>query len=142
MLNQAAKELRSVNYHINRCVQMGMNNFVNLQVTTKDEIAAQRDYLVDMARKGKPKKVSKQLSTLIQVIDGHPVQAYLDGGGRKGIAKFSLKEAPRDITVHISENHQVVTEKNATWKFHGTTVFSLQPRDQNIKNPKKATTVD
>lgn len=76
------------------------------------------------------------------MIDSNPVQAYLDAGDRKGIAKFSLKGAPRDIAVFISENYQIVTEENATWKFRDTSVFTLQPRDQNIKNPRKVLATD
>lgn len=38
MLKQAAKELRSVDYAINRCVQSGMNNYTKLKITSRVEI--------------------------------------------------------------------------------------------------------
>lgn len=44
--------------------------------------------------------------------------------------------------MYISENFNVVNAKNATWTFHNPTVFNIHPRDQKIRNPKKATLQD
>ena len=44
--------------------------------------------------------------------------------------------------MHISENHQQVTEANARWTFEKQSIFSLLPRDQKIENPRKQTDKD
>ena len=44
--------------------------------------------------------------------------------------------------MHISENHQQVTEANARWTFEKQSIFSILPRDQKIENPRKQTDKD
>ena len=51
-------------------------------------------------------------------------------------------DVPGDLAVHISENHQNVTEANATWSFRSPRAFTLFPRDQRILDPRKATDKD
>ena len=38
MISKAAKELKTMSYKINRCVQAGLRNFVKLKVTNREEL--------------------------------------------------------------------------------------------------------
>ena len=81
--------------------------------------------------------------TTIQFITNDPLMAYVDAEHRNGAMRFYFKgNIPKDLTVHVSENYQVVTESNASWSFIKPSVFTLHPRDQNILNPSKQTDKD
>ena len=80
----------------------------------------------------------------IKVVEHTAVRAYVDADQRLGPMKVALRGAdvPPDLAVHISENHQSVTEANATWSFRSPRAFTLFPRDQRILDPRKATDKD
>ena len=80
----------------------------------------------------------------IKIVEHGAVRAYVDADQRLGPMKVALRgaEVPPDLAVHISENHQGVTEANATWSFRSPRAFTLFPRDQRILDPRKATDKD
>ena len=80
----------------------------------------------------------------IKIVEHGAVRAYVDADQRLGPMKVALRGAdvPPDLAVHISENHQSVTEANATWSFRSPRAFTLFPRDQRILDPRKATDKD
>ena len=72
----------------------------------------------------------------IQVVDGTPVQAYIDNttDNRVGPMRIRLlggKDLPPELTVYISESYKVVTKENATWSFNRhKTGLTIYPADQ------------
>ena len=38
MISKAAKELKTMSYKINRCVQAGLRNFIKLKITNREEL--------------------------------------------------------------------------------------------------------
>ena len=80
----------------------------------------------------------------IKIVEHGAVRAFVDADQRLGPMKVALRGAgvPGDLAVHISENHQSVTEANATWSFRSARAFTLFPRDQRILDPRKATDKD
>lgn len=43
MISKVAKDLKMIDYNINRCVQSGLTNFIQLHVTSKIEMQIYRD---------------------------------------------------------------------------------------------------
>ena len=42
MLHKTAKDLRSIDYTLGRCISIGLGNFHKLQITTKEELIRYR----------------------------------------------------------------------------------------------------
>ena len=150
MISKAAKELKTMSYKINRCVQAGLRNFVKLKITNREELMEyhaqlRKQKLLHQGKKSTApvKPVAKKPWSNIQFCENNPIPAYLDADGKPGTVKFQLRgKVPPDLTVHISENYQHVTEANARWTFEKQSIFSLLPRDQKIENPRKQTDKD
>ena len=49
MISKAAKELKTMSYKINRCIQAGLKNFVKLKVTNHEELTEYKNNLRKLA---------------------------------------------------------------------------------------------
>lgn len=155
ILLQAQKELRTVEHYASRIVTGGLENSVNLRVTTREEISKfrrkQKKLLAQLGGKAAHISLTDQESrinltapwTTLQVIDGTPIQAYIDAENRMGAIRIRLTgQVPSDLILYMSENYQNVSEANSTWTFSAPTGVTIFPKDQHITNPKKATDKD
>ena len=89
MISKAAKELKTMSYKINRCIQAGLKNFIKLKVTNHEELMEYKNQLRKLAlikqqssSLTKLGSVGKKPWTRIQFCENNPVPAYLDADGR------------------------------------------------------------
>ena len=75
LLAESAKDLRSIDYSISRCVKTGEESFVKLRISTADELQEYRDYVREqMEHKEEQNKNNKNFDkekALAQIIKGH-----------------------------------------------------------------------
>ena len=158
MIAEQKKELRSLNYHVDRCISFGLLNHVKLNVKSVEEIKQrkaeekkkqelQNKHSSDessqdegpIEKEAEAPKAVPDSWTALHIFEGHPVRAYIDADERIGSVKFVLRgNVPKDLIIYISEDQKHVTEKNATWTFaNQRRVFSIFPSDQANLNSKK-----